>query len=255
MSSSLVNHERTYANVAREIRTLLLVDNSATTLFYWGMLLKRLDYKVVSKRSAEAALQVMETAVPAVVLTDIPLSGDRDGVALLKEIKSDPRFKDIPVVMLTSVTDAAVKGDCERLGCAAWIGKDAEPDALYETLQSLSETMPRHHIRLNTSLKVIVGDSTVAGGSARTEYASAISEGGLYVRTQYPQPQNALTPVRILLDGVEVRARALVLYSYAQNAGPYKEPGMGLKFEEISDQDRRLIRLFIKKELTRDIAH
>jgi len=148
-----------------------------------------------------------------------------------------------------------VKDDCERLGCAAWFSKDVEPDALYRKLQSLVEATPRQHIRLNTSVKVIVGDSTAMGGSARTEYASAISEGGLYVRTQYPQPQNALTPVRILLDGGEVRAKAVVLYSYAKNEGPYREPGMGLKFVEISDQDRRLIRQFIKDQLTRGIAH
>ena len=46
--------------MAREVRTLLIVDNSATTLFYWGMLLKRLEYKVVSKRNAAEALKVLE---------------------------------------------------------------------------------------------------------------------------------------------------------------------------------------------------
>lgn len=241
--------------MAREVRTLLIVDSSASALFYWGMLLKRLDYKVVSKRSAEDALKVIESASPAVVLADVMLSGGMDGVALLKAIKDDPRSRNIPVVILTSVDDSALKDSCMRLGCTAWLGKDVEPDELYALLESLSQTMPRHHIRLRTSLKVIVGDGTVAGGSERTEYASAISEGGLYVRTQYPQPQNALTPVRILLGGGEVRAKAVVLYSYAKNEGPYKEPGMGLKYVDISDQDRRLIRQFIKEQLTRDIAH
>jgi len=240
--------------VARDIRTLLIVDNRAASLFYWGMLLKRLEYKVVGKRNAADALKVLETDPPAVVLMEVTLSGS-DGVALLREIKSDLRFKDIPVIILTSVTDPAVKDACERLGCAAWLGKDVEPDALYQKLQVLVESTPRQHIRLSTSVKVIVGDGTTMGGSARTEYASAISEGGLYVRTQYPQPQNALTPVRILLDGGEVRAKAVVLYSYSKNEGPYQEPGMGLKFEEISDQDRRLIRRFIKEQLTRGIAH
>ena len=240
--------------MARETRTILIVDNSATALFYWGMLLKRLEYKVVSKRNAADALKVLETDPPAVVLTEIALFGT-DGVTLLKEIKGDPRFKDIPVVMLTSVTDPAAKDACERLGCAAWFGKDVEPDTLYQKLQALVESTPRQHIRLNTSVKVIVGDSTTVGGALRTEYASAISEGGLYVRTQYPQPRNALTPVRVLLDTGEVRAKAVVLYSCAKNEGPYQEPGMGLKFVEISDKDRRLIRQFITEQLTRGIAH
>jgi CheY-like chemotaxis protein len=240
--------------VARETRTILLVDNSVSSLFYWGMLLKRLGYKVVSTRDAEEALQALEASRPTIVLTDVALPG-MDGVALLKAIKADPGSRDIPVVMLTSVTDPAVKDACERLGCAAWFAKDAEPDELYQRLQSLVEAMPRQHIRLNTSVKVIVGDGTTMGGSARTEYASALSEGGLYVRTRYPKPQHALTPVRILLNGDEVRAKAVVLYSYAKHEGPYQEPGMGIKFTEISDRDRRLIRQFIKEQLTRDIAH
>lgn len=231
-----------------------MVDSSATTLFYWGMLLKRLEYKVVGKRNAAEALKAMEADAPAVILLEAALPGT-DGVTLLKELKADPRFKNIPVVMLTSVADPAVKASCERLGCAAWYPKDVEPDDLYQKLQSLVESTPRQHIRLNTSLKVIVGDGTVAGGSERTEYASAISEGGLYVRTQYPQPQNALTPVRIQLDSGEVRAKAVVLYSYAKHEGPYKEPGMGMKFTEISDEGRRLIHQFIKDQLTRDIKH
>jgi hypothetical protein len=57
------------------------------------------------------------------------------------------------------------------------------------------------------------------------------------------------------LDSGEVRAKAVVLYSYARHEGPYKEPGMGMKFTEISDEGRRLIRQFIKDQITRDIKH
>jgi len=240
--------------MTREVRTLLLVDNSATTLFYWGMLLKRLDYKVVSRRSALEALKALEIEMPTIVLTEVSFPG-MDGIALLKEIRGDQRFKNIPVVMLTASDNPVLRADCERLGCAAWFRKDGEPDDLYQKLQALVEETPRSHIRLNTSVKVIVGDGTTMGGTERTEYASAISEGGLYVRTRYPQPLNALTPVRILLDAGEVRARAVVLYSYQASEGPYGEPGMGLKFVEISDQDRWLIRKFIREQLTRDISH
>ena len=240
--------------MTREIRTVLLVDHSATTLFYWGMLLKRLDYKVVSKRSAEEALKVLDADPPAIVLTEIALAG-MDGVGLLKAIKADRKHQHIPVVILTASEDPALKAECMRLGCAAWFRKDAEPDDLYQKLQALVEDTPRSHIRLNTSVKVVVGDGTAMGGTARTEYASAISEGGLYVRTQYPQPQNAVTPFRILFEEGEARGKAVVLYSYTKSEGPYKEPGMGLKFVEISDQDRRLIRKFIKEQLIQGIAH
>ncbi len=237
----------------RETKTLLLVDSSAASLFYWGMLLKRLDYTVLPMRNGEAALRAMEGAAPAVVITERALTG-MSGEDLVRKMQADPLLRAVPVVLLTAEESGALKDECRRLGCAAWFPKTVEPELLYRTLQALSEATPRRNIRLNTSLKVIVGDGSTMGGTERTEFAAAISEGGLYVRTRYPQPQHAITPVRVFLENGEVRATALVLYSYTRDEGPYKEAGMGMKFTEISDHDRGLIRKFIKEQLIRDIA-
>ena len=237
----------------REIRSILVVDSSSSILFYLGMLLRRLEYEVATARSAEDALHATESAVPSIVLTETSLPS-MSGVDLLKHMKNTPLLKTVPVVMLTSESDPELKDTCIRLGCAAYLFKPVEPDVLYRTLQSVSESIPRAYIRLNTSLKVIVGDGTVMGGSARIEYATALSEGGLYVRTHAPQPQNALAMVRIFLPKKEITAKAVVLYGFAGANGPYKEPGMGMKFVEISDADRREIRMFIKEQLIGDIA-
>jgi hypothetical protein len=147
-----------------------------------------------------------------------------------------------------------VKEKCRRLGCAGWFTKDVEPDVLYRTLQAVSEAQPRQFIRLATSLRAVVGDGTSIGGSQRAESVTALSEGGLFIRTRYPQPRNTITPVRIDLNGEEIRAKAAVLYSSSGNEGPSGEPGMGLRFIEISDRDRGLLRRFIKDQLTKGIA-
>jgi CheY-like chemotaxis protein len=244
--------ERPINDMDREVRTVLIVDESASMLFYLGMLLKRLEYKAETARNAGDALRSMEQKQPSIVLTETKLP-DMSGLNLLKRMKDSSLLKTIPVVMLTSEIEQGLRDTCMRMGCAAYLLKPVEPDVLYRTLQSVSEQMPRANIRLTTSLKVIVGDGTAMGGAMRTEYATAISEGGMYVRTFYPQPQNALTPVRIVLPEREIRAKAVVLYSFAEAAGPYREPGMGLKFVEISDADREAIRRFIKNRLTSDL--
>jgi two-component system chemotaxis response regulator CheY len=248
----MIFHER-IAMPDREVRTIMLVDSSASILFYIAMLLKRLEYKVVTARSAEDALRMMEDAVPAIVLTEIALP-QMSGAELLKKIKGTARFKAVPVVILTGETDPGVKEACMRSGCAAYLAKPTDPEVLYRTLQSVSESMPRTHIRLNASLTVIVGDDSAIGGTKRTEYATAISEGGMYIRTLYPQPRNAVTPLLIHINDRKIRAKAVVLYTYALGEGPFEEPGMGVKFVEISDVDRACIRDFIKERLTRDIA-
>ncbi len=240
-------------NTDREIRTILIVDGSATMIFYLGMLLKRLEYKVLTARTAEDALKVIEKTAPSLVLTDIMLPG-MSGINLLKRIKDSPALKTVPVVILTSEIDPGVKDTCMRTGCAAYLNKPVEPDVLYRTIQAVSETVPRGHIRLSTSLKVVVGDGTLLGGTVRTEYATAISEGGLFVRTLYPQPRNAVTPLRIFINDREIKAKGVVLYSYAVGEGPSEEPGMGMRFTDISDEDRMAVKNFIKEQLTRDIA-
>ena len=237
----------------RETRTLLLVNSSASSLFFWGMLLKRLEYRVISVRSSEEAFRAMERELPAAVLADSALPG-MSGADLIAAMKERARLRDVPVILLSSRDDEEAKADCSRLGCAGWFTADVEPDVLYRAIQSATETAPRQNIRLATSLRVVVGDGTAAGGIERTESATALSEGGMFVRTRYPQPPNALTPVRIDLDGTEVRAKALVLYSSLRSDGPSGEQGMGMKFVEISDRDRGLIRKFVKEQLTRNLS-
>lgn len=235
----------------RKTRTILLVDGSSATLFYHAMLLKRLEYKVEAVLNAEDALRIMEGNLPSIVVTDISLP-NMDGITLLRRMKQTPRLNAIPVVMLMSNVDPEQRDACLRAGCATVLFRPVEPDSLYQTLQALSESMPRAHIRLAVLLRVILGEGAAAAGAPGTEYATAISEGGLFVRTLYPRPQDTEISMRIVLPKKEIKARVVVLYSVT--AGPQNEQGMGMKFIAISDADRELIKDFIKEQLTKDIA-
>jgi CheY-like chemotaxis protein len=217
------------------------------------MVLRRLEYKVVTARTAEEAMRMMETSEPDAVLTDASLPG-MSGTELLARIKKTPRLRDTPVIVLGAEDDQQGRDACKRLGCADWFTRNVEPDVLYRALQTALESR-RHFIRLATSHKVIVGDGTATGGPQRTEFATEISEGGLFIRSRYPQPLNTILPVRIDLNGQEIRAKVVVLYSSTGTTGPSGEMGMGVKFVEISDRDRGLIRKFIKDQLTHGLAH
>lgn len=234
-------------------RSILVIDGDLSLLFYLGMLLTRLGYDVATSRSAEEALRMMEDAVPSLVVTDLALP-KMSGMNLLLKMREKSSFRVVPVIILASETDPGIRDTCLRAGCAAYLAKPVEPDALYCAAQAATETCPRQNIRLDTSLKVVVGDDSVLGGTARTEYVTALSEGGMFVRTLYPQPVNTLTPVRFRVGEREVKARAVVLYTFSVGEGPFKEPGMGMRFEQISSEDRMVIKDFIKNRLTGDIT-
>jgi len=237
---------------SRDNRTILLIDNSAAILSSMSLLLKRLEYRVVTARSAEDALRIMSTTLPLVIITEVSLAS-MSGVDFIKQVKDSHQYKATPVIVLTSTKDRGVENACMRHGCGAYLIKPVEPAVLYRAIQAATESSPRMHIRLKTTLKIIVGDDSVMGGSRRTEQATAVSEGGLFVMTRYPQPRNAVTPIRMVLDNREVVAKAEVLYTYKQGEGPYEEPGMGMKFVKIADDDRAAIRDFIKRQLLTDV--
>jgi len=233
----------------RESRSVLLVDSSRTMLYYYGIMLQRLSYTVHTVLTAEEALKEIEQGLPSFVITEITLPR-MSGLDLLGKIAASDVMRKVPVIILTSESDPRIRESCLRLGCAGYLNKPVDADVLYRTIQMVSEQSPREHIRLYVSLKVIVGDGSDLGGNERVEYATAISAGGLFVRTLYPQPKNAITPLRICINEREIRAKAVVLYTSGMERGAFREPGMGMKFVEISDQDRSFVREFINAQLT-----
>jgi CheY-like chemotaxis protein len=64
----------------------------------------------------EAGQGSVPPALPSIILLDLnmPL---KDGYQALKEIKSTPKLKDIPVVVVTSSTRGEDEKHCKTLGC------------------------------------------------------------------------------------------------------------------------------------------
>jgi len=234
----------------RTTRTVMLVGESTTLRYYYGILLKRLDYEVLTAASAEDALTILERTVPSLIITEFtqPLMSGKE---FIRMIKGAERTKALPIIVF--VDDLATRTACRNLACVGCLVKPVDPALFYRTIQAAVEPYPREHIRLSLSLKVLVGDGTADGGAERMEYATKISEGGLYLRTLYPKPKNALTPVKVFIRDRMITAKATVLYRYSLEDGVFREPGMGLKFIEISDDDRSFVRTFIREELTSDI--
>ncbi len=227
----------------RPARTVMLVDKSSTLRYYHGRLLTRLDYAVLTATSPEEALMIMERTDPSCVLSGLvfPMMS---GIDFIKKLKTLERTRSLPVIVLTDEKDAAVRKTCIDLGCAGFLTKPVEPAHLYREIQAVTESMPRSNIRLGTSLKAVVGDVD------RAAQATMISEGGLYLKTPVLRPKDAITPVRIFIKDREIKATAVVLYSHAPEGGA---AGMGLKFLEITEDDRKFLRSFIKEQLTSDI--
>jgi len=237
----------------RERRLLLVVDGAVSDSFYTSILLQRLDYDIFAVKTAEDAIEVMMLAEPSLLLTELNLPL-MSGVELLKHVKRDPRTRSIPVIIHTNDKNPDPEELCHREGCEKYFTKPADPNELYAAIQNATESTPRRFIRFRTRLGVIAEAETATERTGYEECITYLSENGLYINTDHPQPPGTVLPIVFFLRNIKIRVEAIVLYSFTRKNRPYGEPGMGLKFLHISDEDKNLIRIFIIAQLTRNIA-
>jgi CheY-like chemotaxis protein len=231
----------------------LLVDGYVQDLFATGLVLQRLDYDVFIANSGEDALRLIEASLPELVITELSLS-QMSGLELLIHLKHDPATKAIPVIIHTSSGDPKREEHCRVSGCAAFLRKPAEVEALYGAIQLATQSTPRKFIRLRTLLPIRVGGHTSSDAAGSVEFVTELSERGLFVRTLNPRPVNAVVPANLIIHSIPIKLKAAVIRSAAMKPGRFIEPGMGLKFLEISDTDRELIRNFIKGQIMKDLV-
>lgn len=237
----------------REKRLIVVVDGEDAHLYYTSMLLQRLEYNIRTAKTVADALEIMKVTEPALVLTEISLP-DMAGVELLRKLKRNPQTHKVPVIILTSSRDQAVKSACLEEGCAAYFHKPVDPDVLYAAIQKATETAPRQFIRLQTCLNVMVGDDKAAASSVIADNITALSEQGMFVSTSQPKPVGLQIPITIFLEDSKIKVDGMVLYSFKREEGPLKTSGMGIKFVRISPEGQRMIKIFIKKAITKGLT-
>jgi len=164
--------------MARENRTLLIVDSSASHRFYLGTMLRRLEYAVHSAASAEDAVQLMADILPSLVITEFALP-EMNGIGLLTTMKQDQRLKNVPVIIQSADDGPGMKERCMTAGCTAYFKKPADIEELYKAIEAGLDA-PRQTVRIGTAFKVEVGDKKARGGSVRQESVTELSDGGIY---------------------------------------------------------------------------
>jgi CheY-like chemotaxis protein len=195
----------------------------------------------------------MTESPPALVIMDTVLP-KMSGIDLLKMMRQNPQLKAIPVIMQTFQADPAVKETCTLAGCAGYLNKPVDSAVLYRSIQAVIESTPRQTIRIDLSLKVLVGDESSRGGLEREEEVTTLSEGGLYIKSHVPDPVKTVMPLTLFIRSRIIKASAEVLYSSVKTGGQHKVPGMGLKFVNITEEDRKFIRNFITDRITKNLG-
>jgi CheY-like chemotaxis protein len=236
---------------SRRSRYILVIENSTSDLFYTAMLLNRFSYPVCTARNARQALDMISVAMPALVVTDVALSG-MSGADLLRVLGSNPHTFSIPVILLLPPGGVGQERADVEIGGHFWLQKPVPVEDLYRTVQTAMEATPRMNLRIQTVLPVTV--NKVPLDLARGECATHLSVQGMYIRTFKYHRKDEQLNLQLSLKDRPLNVDGTVIYTRRQDDGPFAAPGMAVKFTRIMAEDRELIRQFIREELTRGIV-
>ena len=113
---------------------IILVDDNLVNLTLGRNMLKTF-YEVYPARSAAKFFEILEKVFPDLVLLDIEMP-EMNGYETITKLKEDERYRDIPVIFLTSKDDAASELEGFNLGAADYVTKPFSAPLLLKRIEN-----------------------------------------------------------------------------------------------------------------------
>ncbi len=117
-------------------KTILSVDDSASALQMIKLTLAGAGYQVVQANNGAEGLAKARAAAVDMVLTDLNMPV-MNGLSLIRELRKLPSFKGVPIVFLTTESDAAMKAEAKAAGATGWITKPFQQDQLLAVVRKV----------------------------------------------------------------------------------------------------------------------
>jgi len=114
---------------------LLLVEDYADTREMYAEFLSP-SFDVLEAANAKEALALLETRVPALVITDFTLPGI-DGFELIRQMRGNDLTRQVPVICLSGHGGRAHEERAREAGCDRVLEKPCLPEALARTAREL----------------------------------------------------------------------------------------------------------------------
>jgi len=161
---------------------IFVIDDDPDICSLLKRFLSRYGFEVLETHSGKKALNILETFVPDLVMTDFRLE-DMDGKALLVKIKE--KYPRVPVIIITGYSDIKTAVEVMKLGAYDYVTKPLFPDEILVTIRKAMEDSNATPVHGPTPATTTNGPS-----------APAIEEGNAQRRDKKPNiPVNPDDPI------------------------------------------------------------
>jgi signal transduction histidine kinase/CheY-like chemotaxis protein len=128
----------------RESIRVLLVDDDPDFLEQHRIMLSSAGFEVVTAERSDEALDIADRALPDAFVLDMMMEQTDSGARLARQLRRDPRFREVPIIMLTSVGETTgfefrrnPQEVLEWMRADAWFDKPAPMAELANALRRL----------------------------------------------------------------------------------------------------------------------
>lgn len=122
---------------------ILIVDDDPDIVESVGTILKKKNHEVIEAYGGNEGLEKAKKEKPDAIILDVMMP-DKDGYEVCKELKADPDYSDIPILLLTAVVSQISKTTyTHRMGMETeaddYVDKPVEPSELVRLVERLLE--------------------------------------------------------------------------------------------------------------------
>jgi two-component system phosphate regulon response regulator PhoB len=119
------------------MKRILIVEDQADIRKLIRMTLEFENYEIHEASDGSFGLRMAQAIKPDVMLLDVMMPGELDGLQVCQRIKSDPAMKLTKVVLLTARGQQKDREAGEQVGADEYLIKPFSPLQLIETLERL----------------------------------------------------------------------------------------------------------------------
>lgn len=143
----------TFPDPPTSVKKILLVEDNLLFRKVVESSLKKAGYTCVLCDSAAAALELLETETPDLILSDYDMP-ELNGFDFRQEVLSNPKIRDIPFVFLTSFTDNSLVLEGLNMNALDYINKETPLPVIISKLTNIIKSLENEHIRSIRELRI-----------------------------------------------------------------------------------------------------
>lgn len=115
---------------------ILVIDDSNTNIVLLESLLERNGYNVSSALNAREGIKTISNKIPDLIYLDLVMP-ELNGLDFLRILRNNKSWKDIPVVILSAISDRETIKESRELGVTEYITKPLNINKIISLTNSL----------------------------------------------------------------------------------------------------------------------